>query len=97
MDDTATNVPCDAESFAASWPGVLAEMKDFIDLWFLAGGTRREATAVRVFISRTLVPQSRLQPHVREFRAALARIPHCRVELKSTELAAHRIEIEYRR
>ena len=97
MDETQAQPLLDAETFAAAWPGVLAEMKEFVDLWFLASGTRREATAVRVFISKLLVPQSRLQPHVREFRAALARIPHCRVELGSTELAAHRIEIEYRR
>ena len=97
MKNAQANALCDTESFAAAWPGVLAEMKDFIDLWFLAGGARREATAVRVFISKTLVPQARLQPHAREFRAALARIPHCRVELKSTEQAAHRVEIEYRR
>jgi hypothetical protein len=97
MDELQANALIDAESFAAPWPGVLAEMKDFVDLWFLAGGTRREATVVRVFISKTLVSQARLQPHVRELREALARIPNCRIELKGTELAAHRIEIEYRR
>jgi hypothetical protein len=97
MDDTQAGTLVDVETFAAPWPGVLAEMKDFVDLWFLAGGARREATAVRVFISKALVQQSRLQPHVRELRDALARIPNCRVELKSTELAAHQIEIEYRR
>jgi hypothetical protein len=97
MDQPQATALIDAESFAAPWPGVLAEMKDFVDLWFLAGGTRREATVVRVFISKTLVPQARLQPHVRELREALARIPNCRIELKGTELAAHRIEIEYRR
>jgi hypothetical protein len=97
MDDTQAKPLVDVETFAAPWPGVLAEMKDFVDLWFLAGGARREATVVRVFISKTLVPQSRLQPHVRELRDALTRIPNCRVELKGTELAAHQIEIEYRR
>ena len=87
----------DVETFRAPWPGVLVEIKDFVDLWFLAGGARREATAVRVFISKALVAQSRLQPHVRELRDSLAAIPNCRIELKSTEQAAHRIEIEYRR
>jgi hypothetical protein len=88
---------CDVETFSAPWPGVLVEMKDFVDLWFLALGSRQEATAVRVFISKTLVAQARLQPHVREFRDALARIPNCRIELKGTEQAAHKIEIDYRR
>jgi len=86
----------DTETFLAPWPAVLVEMKDFVELWFLAGGTRREAAAVRIFISKALVPPASLQPHVREFRASIARMP-CRVELKGTEQAAHRIEIDYRR
>jgi hypothetical protein len=52
---------------------------------------------VRIFISKTLVSQAQLQPHVREFRASISRIPNCRIELKGTEQAAHKIEIEYRR
>ena len=72
-------------------------MKDFVDLWFLALGKRRQATAVRVFISKPLVAQAKLQPHVREFKASITRIPDCRLELKGTEEAAHTIEIEYRR
>jgi hypothetical protein len=87
----------DSETFVAPWPGVLIEMKDFLDLWFLALGKKRQATAVRVYISKVLVGESRLQPHVREFKDSIARIPDCVVELKGTEIAAHRIEIEYRR
>ncbi|MBC7804107.1 MAG: hypothetical protein H7Y16_09555 [Candidatus Parcubacteria bacterium] len=87
----------DVETFLAPWPGVLAEMRDFLDLWFLAMGRKRQAKAVRIFISRTLVPEAKLQPHVREFRASIARIPNCRVELKGTDQAAHKIEIEYGR
>jgi hypothetical protein len=34
---------------------------------------------------------------VRAFKASLAGIPDCRVELKGTEAASHKIEIEYRR
>ena len=97
MDETQAVALTDVETFLAPWPGVLVEMKDFVDLWFLALGTRREATSVRVYISKALVPPARLQPHVRDFRASLARIPNCRIELKGTEQAAHRIEIEYRR
>ena len=105
MDETQARAPTDAlsdarrdvETFRAPWPGVLVEMKDFVDLWFLALGARREATAVRIFISKALVPPARLQPHVREFRASLARIPNCRIELKGTEHSEHMIEIEYRR
>jgi hypothetical protein len=85
------------ETFLAPWPGVLVEMKDFIDLWFLVTGERRQAATVRIFISKSLVPQAKLQPHVREFRASISRIPNCRIELKGTEQAAHKIEIEYRR
>ena len=87
----------DHESFLAPWPGVLVEMKDFVDLWFLARGNERQVATVRIFISKTLVSQAGLQPHVREFRASMARIPNCRIELKGTEQAAHKIEIEYRR
>jgi hypothetical protein len=97
MAETQAGLLTDVETFRAPWPGVLVEMKDFVDLWFLALGARREATAVRIFISKALVPQARLQPHVRDFRASLARIPNCRIELKGTEQTAHMIEIEYRR
>jgi hypothetical protein len=31
------------------------------------------------------------------FKASLANIPGCRLEIKGTDEAAHRIEIEYRR
>lgn len=92
-----SNPYCDIEIFLAPWPGVLLEMKDFVDLWFLAAGKKRQAATVRIFISKTLVSRANLQPHVREFRASIARIPNCRIELKGTEQAAHKIEIEYRR
>lgn len=72
-------------------------MKDFVDLWFLARGKKRQAMTITIFISKSLVSQAKLQPHVREFRASISRIPNCRIELKGTEQAAHKIEIEYRR
>jgi hypothetical protein len=87
----------DIETFLTPWPGVLVEMKDYIDLWFLAKGKKRQAATLRIFISKTLVSQANLQPHVRAFRASIARIPDCRIELKGTEQAAHKIEIETRR
>ena len=87
----------DIETFVAPWPGVLAEMKDFVDLRFLAMGKKRQVATVRIFISKTLVSQTQLQPHVREFRASISRIPNCLIELKGTDQAAHKIEIEYRR
>jgi hypothetical protein len=92
-----TNAMTNTETFIAPWPGVLVEMKDFVDLCFLAMGTKRQAATVRIFISKTLVSQAQLQPHVRAFRASIARIPNCRIELKGTDQAAHKIEIEYRR
>ena len=73
------------------------EMKAFVELWFLALGNRRQATALRVYISKALVAQAKLQPHIQEFRASMPRIPNCRIELKGTDQAAHKIEIEYRR
>ena len=94
---TKANAMTDSETFVAPWPGVLVEMKDFVDLCFLARGTKRQAATVRIFISKTLVAQAKLQPHVREFRASIARIPNCRIELKGTDQAAHKIEIDYRR
>jgi len=90
-------VRTETETFVAPWPGVLVEMKDFVDLWFLAKGQRQQAATLKIFISKALVSQAQLQPHVREFRASIARIPNCRIELKATEQAAHKIEIEYRR
>ena len=84
------------ETFRAPWPAVLVEMKDFVDLWFLAQGRRERPATLKVFISKALVSQAQLQPHVREFRKSIARIPNCRVELKATDQAVHKIEIEYR-
>ena len=83
--------------FLARWPGVLLEMKDFVDLWFLAMGEKGQPATLRIFISKALVSQESLQPHVREFRASIAHIRNCRIELKGTEQEAHRIEIEYGR
>ena len=85
----------DSETFLAPWPRVLVEMKDYVDLCFIARG--RQLATITVFISRALVPQAQVQPHMREFRAALARLPNCRIELKATGQVAHKIEIGYRR
>ena len=40
------------ETFLAPWPGVLVEMKDFVDLWFLARGSRPQPATVKIFISK---------------------------------------------
>ena len=84
------------EIFRAPWPVVLVEMKDFVNLWLLARGKRKHVAILRVFISKVLVSETQLQPHVREFRKSIARIPNCRVELKATGESAHKIEIEYK-
>jgi len=101
MDDAKAGavlpVETDRETFRAPWPGVLVEMKAFVELWFLALGNRRRATTLRVFISKALVSRTNLQPHVQEFKASMPRIPDCSIEFKGTEQAAHMIEIEYRR
>jgi hypothetical protein len=85
------------ETFHSAWPQVLFEMKDYLDLFFLSQGKKRAGATITVSISRTLVPHTRLQPHVREFRAAVDRIPECKVEFKATEESVHKIEIEYSR
>jgi hypothetical protein len=90
-------VKTESETFVAPWPVVLAEMKDFLDLWFLVRSKASGPTAIRIFISKVLVGAGELQPHVRRFRASLAGIPDCRIELKATREAAHRIDIEYGR
>src|SRR4051794_21291252 len=90
--DPATHV----ELFQGAWPGVLVEMKNFVDLWFLAARTNRRAQTVRIFISRTLVSAHELQPHARMFKASVAAIP-CPIALKATGDSAHRIEIDYER
>jgi len=87
----------DTETFLAAWPGVLVEMKDFVDLWFVARGSERHAATVRVYISKALVSRAQLQPHARAFKASISSIPNCRIELRATEQAAHRIEIDYGR
>jgi len=93
MSKPTTNV----ETFISPWPHVLVEMKDYLDLTFVAASGKRRAATVTIFISKTLVPRTQLQPHVHEFRASMARIPNCRIEFKGTEDAAHKIEIEYQR
>ena len=85
------------ETFRSPWPQVLVEMKDYVDLFFLSRSNKRQPATVRIFISKTLVARSELQPHVQGFKASISRIPDCRVELKGTEEAAHKIEIEIAR
>jgi hypothetical protein len=85
------------ETFSGPWPDVLADMKEFVELSFLAAGTKRRAANIRVLIARPLVPPTRLQPHVARFRQAISDMPGCRIELKSTDQTVHTIEIEYRR
>src|SRR6185295_9271049 len=92
----AQDAVTDVETFRGAWPGVLTQMKDFVDLWFLAMGKKRRAEAVRIFISSALVSESELQPHARTFKASVARVP-CPIALKGTREPAHRIEIDYRR
>ena len=83
--------------FSGPWPEVLGDMKEFVELSFLAAGTQRRAANIRVLIARPLVPPMRLQPHVARFRRTLSEMPGCRIELKSTAQTMHTIEIEYRR
>ena len=97
MNTSILDAALDEETFPGPWPAVLVEMKDFVDLWFLARQKKHRVATLRIFISRTLVPQSQLQPHMREFKASLSRIPDCRIELLATLETAHKIEIEYRR
>jgi hypothetical protein len=85
------------ETFSGPWPDVLVEMKEFVDLSFLAAGSQRRSANIRILIARQLAPQAHLQPHIARFRQALSRMPSCHIELNSTDEGAHKIEIEYRR
>ena len=85
------------EAFSGPWPDVLIDMQEFVELSFLAAGTKRRAANIRVLIARQLVPPSYLQPHIARFRQAISGMPSCRIELKSTDQTVHTIEIEYRR
>jgi hypothetical protein len=85
------------EAFSGPWPDVLSDMKEFVELSFLAAGRKRRAANIRVLIARELVPSSYLQPHIARFKQALSGMPSCRIELKSTDQPMHTIEIEYRR
>jgi hypothetical protein len=88
------NIIMDAESFDSPWPGVLARMREYIELCCLARG--RAPEAITVYISKRLVKESQLQPHVRDFRATLPNQPACRTQLKGSDAPAHRVEITYR-
>ena len=94
---SSTEISKYLETFSGPWQDVLIEMREFIDLSFLAAGTQRRSANIRVLIARQLAPQSHLQPHIARFRQALSRMPSCRIELNSTDEGAHKIEIEYRR
>ena len=85
------------ETFSGPWPEVLVDMQEFVELSFMAAGTKKRAASVRVFIARALVPQSSLQPHIARFRQTLSALPGCQIELKGSDQSAHRIEIQYRR
>ena len=85
------------ETFSGPWPDVLLDMQEFVELSFMANGSKPRGANIRVLIARQLVPQSSLQPHIARFRQAISGMPGCRIELKGTEQAMHTIEIEYRR
>jgi len=92
-----TEISRHVEAFSGSWPDVLSDMQEFVELSFLAAGTKRRAANIRVLIARPLVPSSHLQPHIAHFRQAISAVPSCRIELRSTDQTVHTIEIEYRR
>ncbi len=89
-----------SREFAAPWPAVLVEMKDFVDLARLATGGAYTAMAVKVNIAKT-VPAEWLAPSAHspfgQFRALLDALPRCRVGYAAVELPAHRIDIEIQR
>jgi hypothetical protein len=86
--------------FAAPWPAVLVEMKDFVDLARLAAGGAYSAMRVSVAIAKTVpaeaLDSSPLSPFG-QFRAILAALPRCRVEYTAAEHPAHRVDIEMQR
>ena len=92
-----TEISKHVEAFSGPWPDVLIDMKEFVELSFLAAGTKRRAANIQVLIARQLVPPSCLQPHIARFKQAISGMPSCRIELKGTDQPVHTIEIEYRR
>lgn len=86
--------------FAAPWPAVLVEMKDFIDLARLSTGGAYESMAVKIGVAKS-VPAELLDPSPAspfgQFRAILSAFPRCRVEYAAVEPPAHRVHIEIQR
>ncbi len=70
-------------------------MQEFIALTQLALGQGR-AGRVAVLISRQRVAAPQLQPHVQQFRAALARQwPSLVLTVTPVDRASHRVELVY--
>jgi hypothetical protein len=89
-----------SRDFVATWPAVLAEMKDFVGLARLATGGDYREMAVRVVISKKVSAErldSSLSSPFGQFRAALEALPRCRVEFAAADSPAHRVDIEIQR
>jgi len=83
------------QEFASSWPGVLAEILEFIILTQLSVG-RDRAAAITLTLSRERVAPEQLQPHVEGFRARLAQqLPTALVDVVAEHCALHRVQIAY--
>jgi hypothetical protein len=89
-----------SREFAAPWPAVLVEMKDFIDLARLSTGGAYPAMAVTISIAKSVPPEelARLPSSpFGQFRAILEALPRCRVEYAAIDRPAHRVDIDIQR
>ena len=85
-----------SREFAAPWPAVLVEMKDFVDLARLFVGDDK-VLFVRVVVSKTTPAEWLYLPSFQEFRATIEAIPRVKTLFIPDERTCHRIDIEIQR
>lgn len=84
-----------SQDFSSPWPTVLQDMHEFVSLTHLSLGRGRSGQ-VLVHLSKQRVAATELQPHVNNFRAALAaQLPRLRLELSAADSPIHRVEVHY--
>jgi hypothetical protein len=89
-----------SRDFVATWPAVLAEMKDFVALTRLATGGDYREMSVRVVISKKVSAErldSSLSSPFGQFRTMLEALPRCRVEFAAADCPAHSVDVEIQR
>lgn len=84
-----------AQDFVSPWPTALDDIQEYVALTHMSLGKGRAGT-VHVRLSRRRAPIDHLQPHVGEFRKALAaQLPMLRLTIEGAEIDAHHVDIQY--